>query len=210
MNTLAVEPWSAVQAGEVRWLVARELRDQLLGPNGLRLDEWLNSSQATVVKHGPHRVVYRVTLPDGQVVYVKHNFVPDLRAWLRQMVRPSKARIELDQAAAVAARGVPTIEPLALGEREVFLGACESYLVTRGLEGTQTLNTFLATTLVAMPAQRHAVVRHRLAKALGQFVARLHDVGIRHDDLHAANILVELPGDDQPGLFLIDLHAVRI
>ena len=126
-----VGAWSRVEAGGYRWSVAPDLRDPLLGAEGLRLEEWLHSGQAQIVKQGPHRIVYRVALAGGEVVYVKHNLLPDARSWLRQLVRPSKARMEFDRALAVAARGVPTVTPLALGERRAFLGACDSYLVTR-------------------------------------------------------------------------------
>jgi hypothetical protein len=182
----------------------------LFGPEGLQITQWLREGRATVVKQGPHRVVYRVALPDGQSIYIKHNLLPDARAWLRQLVRPSKARIELERVTAVAERGVATVVPLALGERRALFGACESYLITRGLDDTQSLNTFLATTLASMPHTRQAIVRQRLAKVLGRFVAKMHDGGIRHNDLHAANILVELNCDDQPRLFLIDLCAVKV
>ena len=69
--------------------LAPGLRDDLLGQEGLRLKEWLAAGQAQLVKQGPHRLVYRVTLSAGQVVYVKHNLLPDARAWLRQLVRIS-------------------------------------------------------------------------------------------------------------------------
>jgi len=201
---------SETPADAVRWWVAPGLDSALIGPDGLRLDEWLQNGQATIVKQGPHRVVYRVELSDGQVVYIKHNLVPDFRSVLRHLVRPSKARLEFDRAIAVAARGVPTIVPLALGERQAFLGTGDSFLVTRGLDDTQTLNSFLAATLVPLPPARQARVRQRLAAALGRFVAHLHDAGIRHNDLHAANILVRLTADDHPRLYLIDLSAVRL
>ena len=210
MNHAPLDAWQEVATGDIRWWVAPGMEDQLLGPDGLRLNEWLKSGQATVVKQGPHRVVYRVALTDGQVVYIKHNLVPDFRTLLRQTVRPSKSRHELDRAFAVAAHGVSTIAPLALGERKAFLGAGDSLLVTRALEETQTLNSFLAVTLVPMPPPRRSRIRQKLATALGQFVAQLHDAGIRHNDLHAANILVQLTGDDQLRLYLIDLSAVRL
>src|SRR5262249_6044502 len=115
-----------------------------------------------------------------------------------------------DRAVAIAERGVSTIAPLALGERHTKLGPGDSYIITRALDGTQTLNSFIATTLTAMSWTRQVHVRHRLAKALGRFVARLHHAGIRHTDLHAANILVRLSDDDQLELYLIDLTAVRL
>jgi tRNA A-37 threonylcarbamoyl transferase component Bud32 len=207
--TPPADRWDEVTAGDVRWRIAADLRDQLLGPDGLRLEEWLQAGQAQIVKQGPHRIVYRVSLADGQVVYLKHNLLPDSRAWLRQLVRPSKARTECDRAVAIAARGVPTVTPLAVGERQALLGACDSYIVTRSLDDTQTLNSFLATVLAPMPAPRHGRVRRNLARALGEFVARLHDAGVMHNDFHAANILVRLEGDE-PRLFLIDLNTVRL
>src|SRR5438046_690106 len=115
-----------------RWSLPLHLQTQLLGDHGLRLPEWLASGQACVVKQGPHRLVYRVELP-GLRFYIKHNLVHDQRTWLRQLVRPSKARIEYDLALAAAGRGIPTIEPLALAEQETRLGTGESILITQSL-----------------------------------------------------------------------------
>ncbi len=194
-------------AGGVRWRVAPEYHDLLLGPDGLRLGEWLASGLARVVKHGPHRTVYRVELP-GLDVHVKHFRLPDARSWLRQCVRPSKARLELDRSLAVAARGVPTVEPLALGETAGVTPG-DSFLVTRTLDDVEPLGAFLERTLTSFAPTRQARVRQRVALALADLLARLHDAGVRHDDLHAGNLLVRLGADDEPVLFPIDLHAVR-
>ena len=70
-----------------------------------RLDEWRGTGRVRVVKQGPHRTVYRVTL-DGLSFFVKHNRLHDLRAWVRQLVRPSKARTEYEHALAI---GLPAL-----------------------------------------------------------------------------------------------------
>src|SRR5262245_20522700 len=103
----APSAWNEVTAGGVRWWIVPSCREHLLGPQGLRLDEWLEAGQAQLVKKGPHRLVYRVELP-GLAFYVKHNRVPDLQTWFRQLIRPSKARIELSRIETVAERGVAT------------------------------------------------------------------------------------------------------
>src|SRR5262249_56594473 len=108
---------SQLSVGGFRWSLLPDLHAQLLNEQGLRLPEWLGAGQARVVKQGPHRIVYRVELP-GLCFYVKHNLVHDQRAWFRQLVRPSKARMEFDRVMAAAARGIPTISPLALAEPE--------------------------------------------------------------------------------------------
>ena len=91
-------------------------RDVLLGPDGLRLDEWCEAGRVVAVKSGPHRIVYRVDLPEG-VIYIKHFLVPNLRAILRQWVRRGKGRNEGKRSEQLAALGVPTIWPIALGEQ---------------------------------------------------------------------------------------------
>jgi tRNA A-37 threonylcarbamoyl transferase component Bud32 len=210
MPLKAVPPVFVQQtSGAFRWTVASEVRDLLLGPAGLRLDEWLRSGQARIIKKGPHRVVYRIELPQ-LTFFVKKNLVPDWTTWLRQLVRPSKARTEFERALAVAQRGLPTFLPLALGEEQGFLGVGGSILVTRSLEETQPLQVFLATTLAALPEPRRARLRHQAAVGLAHFVARLHDAGILHNDFHPANILVHLDPEDHLSFFLIDLNAVQL
>jgi tRNA A-37 threonylcarbamoyl transferase component Bud32 len=198
-----------VTSGGVRWQVLPEWRSLLFGPNGLRLDEWLRSGRAHVVKNGPHRTVYRVALP-GLCVYLKHHRLPDLRAWLRQLVRPAKARMEFDRALAVAARRVPTVFPIALGERSSSSGPSDSFLITQGLENTESLSDFIEKTLPQFEQGRQTRLRPLLAAALGEFVARLHDAGIVHKDLHAANLLIRLGPGDCPSLYLVDLHDVAL
>jgi serine/threonine protein kinase len=197
-----------LMAGGVRWQIRPGL-EPLFGPDGLRLNEWLAAGQAHTVKDGPHRTVYHVVLP-GRDFYLKHNRQTDRRAWLRELVRPSKARGEYEHALAVAARGVPTVEPLAIGEPCPGTGSRHSFLITRTLPETRPLNSFLESTLPQWPARRRARLRQRLAVALGHLLARMHDAGITHHDLHPGNLLLRLDADDRPELFLIDLHAVRL
>lgn len=198
-----------VTAGGFRWWIRPDQRALLLGPDGLRLEEWVGADQARIVKKGPHRIVYRVDLP-GLSFYVKHNLMPDLPTWWRGLVRPSKARMEFDRAGGVAARGVATFSVLALGEQQALLGAGESFLITQTLEDTQPLNVFAAHTLSYLPARKQTRLRLQLAIELGRLIARMHDAGIRHDDLHAGNLLVRLTEDDRLELFLIDLNSVRL
>jgi tRNA A-37 threonylcarbamoyl transferase component Bud32 len=192
----------------VRWQTRPGL-EPLFGPDGPRLDDWLAAGQAQVVKHGPHRTVYHVVLP-GLDFYLKHNRLADCRARLRELVRPSKARIEYEHARAVAARQVPTFEPLALGEPCRTTGPRDSFLITRALPETRALHSFLETTLPQWPMPRQTRLRQRLAVALGRLLARMHDAGIAHHDLHPGNLLLRLDAEDRLELFLIDLHAVRL
>src|SRR5262249_48602337 len=152
---------------------------------------WLRNGQARIVKHGPHRSVYAVALP-GLNFHVKHNRLANARAWLRELARSSKALSECLRAQSVAARQVPTVTPLAVGRRMLGLGKRESFLITRSLDATRPLDAFAVRFLPTLPPGRRATIRQRLAVALGAFLARLHEAGILHHDLHAGNVMVGL------------------
>jgi tRNA A-37 threonylcarbamoyl transferase component Bud32 len=198
-----------ILTGGMRWRVTPECRGHLLGPAGFRLQEWRETGQAVAVKHSPHRTVYRVNLP-GLTFYLKHNRVIDFRTWVRQLVRPSKAAMEFERAVAVADCGIPTAMPLGMGERIDGWGPGDNFFITRCLEDTEPLSTFIEQTLVVLETRRQVLVRQRLARELAGFIAQIHEAGVLHNDLHAGNILVRLEAEDRPRLFLIDLHGVKI
>ncbi len=205
----SLQTLTQLSVGGFHWSLLPDLHAQLLDEQGLRLPEWLQSGQARVVKQGPHRIVYRVELP-GLCFYVKHNFIHDQRAWFRQLVRPSKARLEFDRVLAATLRGIPTIAPLALAEQETRVGSGESILITQSLEDCIPLHFFLAAVLPTFAEPRAARLRQHLASELGKLVARIHEAGILHHDLHAGNLLVRVADDDRVQLFVIDLLAVKM
>ncbi len=191
------------------WQVLPGYREQLFAGGELPLAQWLARGQARIIKQAPHRTIFHVTLP-GLSCYIKHYPLQDVRSWFRQLVRPAKARTEYRRALDVARCGVPTFVPLALGERLSLLGTGESYLVTRELDGAEPLQYFLDHTLPTRSGCQRSRLCQDIARELGRLLAHMHDAGIRHDDLHAGNLLIRLDADSRPHLFLIDLHAVRL
>jgi tRNA A-37 threonylcarbamoyl transferase component Bud32 len=200
-----------VRVAGFRWHLSEALAgppgEGLFGPGGLRLEEWLAAGQAEVVKQTPHRAVYRVVLP-GLDFHVKH-YKGDRRDRLRRLLRGSRAAREYAVGREVAARGVPAPEVLAWGESASRLGPSDSFLLTRTVPDAVPLVDFLESRLPALPRPLRAVLLQRLARALGEFLARKHRSGVRHDDLHPGNLLVRFPGGE-PELALIDLHAARL
>jgi tRNA A-37 threonylcarbamoyl transferase component Bud32 len=190
-------------APRVRWRVAPAFRGRL--PEGLPPTP---DEGACLIKHGPHRTVWKLGL-DGMAVYWKHCRLLGIRGWLRQCLRPPKARIEFDKALALTERGVPTVEPVAWGSRRLFWPS-DSYLITRSLDHTEPLDRFLETTLSTLPPGRVAEVRRAVADELGKFLAKLHDAGVSHPDLHPGNLLIDLPPAGPPRFYLIDLHDARL
>ncbi len=98
-------------------------------------------------------------------------------------------------------RGVKVPEPLALGTPgRTRLPAKRAVVVLRAIPGAVTLEDILLGK-AAGPAPRHD-----LARRAGRLICAMHDAGVRHPDLHAANLLVSPDGE----LNLIDFHSARI
>jgi tRNA A-37 threonylcarbamoyl transferase component Bud32 len=201
--------WEWARAGDVGWWVRGDWKHALIGPRGLRLDEWKDTGKLTVVKTGPHRVVYRAELDEG-AVFVKHFLVPGLRAKVRQWVRRGKGRNEGRRTRYLSEIGVPTITPIALGEQRKNFFLFENYLITHAITDAVPLDEFLERRLLQMAPDRQARIRQRLARALGLLTARLHNSGFIHQDFHPGNVLVRMEADDQPRLAMIDLDALRV
>jgi tRNA A-37 threonylcarbamoyl transferase component Bud32 len=194
--------------GDVFWRVRSDVTELLFNAAGLRLAEWLSSGQASIIKHGPHRTVYHVTF-GTRSIYIKHHRVPNARAMLSQWVQSSKGRRELACIENATARAIPTIEPLALGEQRRAGLVLENYLITEGLDDVQSLDRFVQETFAALPAGRCAQVRRNLTNGLAELVAKLHEAGVLHPDLHSGNVLVRLRDDNSVELFLIDLQEAQ-
>src|SRR5947209_10817249 len=189
----------AEEVGGVRWELSDRLRHRFADGEAFR--DWLCTSNVQIVKHGPHRTVYRITGPDLDV-HLKKDRPLGLRGRLRSWLRPLKARREYDRACECQARGVATPHPLAWGVSEQ---PRSSWLVTETLPDARPLLAVLE-----QPMTGAFEARQVIAEMLGAYVARLHAAAVFHHDLHPGNILIRWPADGPPEFALIDLHAVRL
>ncbi|WP_435017516.1 lipopolysaccharide kinase InaA family protein [Tundrisphaera sp. TA3] len=201
--------WSWEKADDTGWWVRTDWSQALLRDGRLPLDEWKRDGRLRTVKRGPHRVVYRADLAEGPV-YVKHFLVPNLRAKARQWFRAGKGRNEGRRAAKLEAIGVPTITPVALGERRVGKFLLENFLVTKEIPNTVPLDEFVERRMPLMSEARQGKLRRDLARVLADLTARLHDAGFVHNDFHPGNVLIRIEADDSLRLAVIDLDALRV
>jgi len=203
----AVGEWLSLSVGCVDWQVKSEFANVL--ENRAILEQLRVAESGEVIKTGVHRTVFRRELPSG-VVFVKHFRIAGWRSLAQNLVRPCKAELESRAVRRVAEIGIPTADVLAIGRVWHNGMVRDNYLVTRDLVASQ-LDQFLQRQSPGT-GEEHLQFRTRLAEALGRVAGRLHAAGIEHTDFHPGNILIRGDGaepEDQPQLWLIDLHAAR-
>jgi len=201
---------------EARWQALSDWAPILLGPDGLRLNQWRARGEARVVKHGPHRTVYAVELAD-RAFHVKHYRCNRTMDVARHLVRASSARREWRKATEVARRGIPTVRPIACQEELRGGIVSDSYFVSQTLPDVCSLEQYTVERLKRLSPGELGRVRRRIVEALARFAARVHLAGIYHNDLHSGNLLLRLDGLGSSGLptadhltfHLIDVPGVR-
>ncbi len=96
------------------------------------------------------------------------SWCPNRRAMLRQWVRRGKGRNEGKRSQHLAAIGVPTITPVALGEQRKRKFLFENYLVTPAISDAIPLDEFVEQQLPSWPEPRRSRVRQKLAERPGR------------------------------------------
>lgn len=195
----------------VHWIAPPQWHAMLSENGQPPLAQWLRDGQAVVIKHGPHRTVYRVRVPGGQY-YLKHDHGNGwLKALLHRLTR-SKAHREWVKTQRLMSFRLQTVPPVAWGEVRRAGLPRESFFVTEAVEA-YSLEQWLRTRLPNMAPRAAERVRRDLAVRLAHLIAELHRCGVLHDDLHAGNLLLETSSRDQPDepprLLLIDMPNVR-
>jgi tRNA A-37 threonylcarbamoyl transferase component Bud32 len=206
----------AKSSAPVEWQVVPGWRDLLLGPQGLKLDEWLDEGRARVVKRGPLRTIYRVDLAE-RTVFVKH--VRCARLWQagRNLLLASASRREYTRAVEIARRQVPAVSPVAFGELHRHGLVHDNYLITEADPWACTWEQFMRDVLPRWKSLEQISIRRKLCTSLARLCAAAHRAGVFHDDLHVGNVLVRVGtchADRHdvrlPELVLIDLPGVRL
>jgi hypothetical protein len=194
--------------GRTRWRALAEFADDLFDNRALISPTDRAGFGGEIVKSGPHRTVTRLRLTNG-TIYLKHNKTRDWMRLLQSLFRPSKAVREWNAARRVAARGVATIETVAVGRTTSGAFVTDDYLVTREIEHTQSVVEYLTFEAPCLSPRLQAVFRRQLATQLGVLAARLHGGGLVHGDFHADNILIRAESGGSLRVWLVDLQEVH-
>lgn len=146
------------------------------------------------------REVALAELPGYGEVVIKRYLPAQWPKALWNALRGSQWRREWRSAQRLRELGIPTPEPLAMGERSRWRIPEEGLLVSRAIQNALTLTVYLA------EKQRDP---GPVLRALGNLLAEMHNLGVLHRDLHAGNLLVAEPGERCLEFWILDLHRVR-
>jgi serine/threonine protein kinase len=154
-----------------------------------------------LVKHNSRREVWRVTCGDRNY-FVKIYHPTDALAKLKLIFRGPAATREWAVGTYAEAHAIDTVVPVATALKGFHGTGGASLLITEAVDGVEPLNDYW----LRIRHDRHRA--NLLNESLAKLIARAHQCGFQHDDMHPGNILVKESGRRGEVLF-VDLHSVR-
>jgi tRNA A-37 threonylcarbamoyl transferase component Bud32 len=189
----------------VRDLDGELLRSLLADP-----DAAIRREDIRVLKTSPSSTVIALDHPSGgspgQVVLKRFHVRSGSAPWVG-MLRPTAALRSWAFGHGLRERCLPTARPLAVVHRYRAGTPREGYLLTERIVGATELHDWLRHLAGLGSRQRTAALRSRI-DCIARLVRDLHERGLTHRDLKAANFLTPLDPADHRAWF-IDLVGVR-
>ncbi len=161
------------------------------------------------VKNHAQREVWRAHLLGGEY-FLKYSFnrgwAADLKAWLRG----SPARREWQGGCVALRRGLAAVRPVAYCDALRRDGRRCCLLVTPAVTPSLPLHEFWRHLSADPDPRRRRADARRLIDDLACLVARAHQAGFAHLDMHAANLLVQTVGPRRYRPLFVDLQSARL
>jgi tRNA A-37 threonylcarbamoyl transferase component Bud32 len=154
-----------------------------------------------LTKHSP-RVIVSLTQRGDRTFAVKHFRTPYFWDRLKDLLRRSKGRKAWIGGNGLKARGISSVQPLALVETSQWLGPKESLFLMETLEGSQELDRYVLHGLGNFRRKRMFI------QAFAGWLADLYNKGIYHRDMKTCNFLVH-EKQKSWNFYLLDLEDVK-
>lgn len=154
------------------------------------------------IKKNGQRDVWRIERPGG-VYFLKRYRNDSPIARLKTLLRGPVAEFEADVGEYAERFAIAAVRPVACAWRGTRRASTCSMLITAGVPGAMPLCDYWLT-IRDDPARARATSR-----SVARLVARAHQCGFHHLDMHAGNIIVQTEACPAPRPLFVDLHDVR-
>lgn len=197
------------------WQYIEESHRELLRRNGLQgFSDFMTFQGGKILKRLPTRTILRVDLPsesETKTFFLKrHKDIlrfTDIMRSLSSGFSISWGRKEWEVIQAFQKLGIPTLTPIAAGERFSRLRQ-ESFLMTEELIGFHTLELFLRDHF-APPLSLDLIHEKRtLIQELAWFTRRMHRAGFNHRDFYCCHIFIRRKEDGRLDWRILDLQRI--
>ncbi len=203
--------WQAVKVSVngITWRVRPGWEWVIVGP---KAPHWLHlvaEPHAEPVKRNIARQVWRVSIGDEEF-FAKLYRETGAGGMIRALVRGPGCSLEWRATCHANQHQIDTVEPVAYGSIGLRGLGGPGILITRALPEAVPLYVYWEQRI---PPAGAAVRRRRanaIIEATAAAVARAHQYGFHHRDLHSGNLLVSPSTSDKPRVAFVDLHNVRI
>jgi tRNA A-37 threonylcarbamoyl transferase component Bud32 len=160
------------------------------------------------VKDNARREVWRATI-HGVPYYLKYHFWDSWQRRLRHLFRAPSCQAEWEGGQFARCADIAAVRPVAYTMDLRRSGRRCALLVSEAIEPAQPLNEFWRQLQADEDRARSRRDAAQLTELLAEMIARAHQAGFEHLDMHAANILVQTLGLRQYRTVFIDLQSAR-
>jgi len=206
-TTIANDFWVEHLIDSHKWLIRNNWLPLFESDN---CPDWLdleNDPRASLVKSNQGRGVWRVQI-DSHQVFVKisqptHRWAP----WRRFFLGSDSAH-ERRIGDYAATHGIDTVKYVAVSDIKIPGERPLSILISEGLPNASSLMDFWSELNGNDPQTRR--IKNQVIDGAACLIARAHQNGFQHSDLHAGNVLVVPDKDGNYRVLFVDLHNVHI
>lgn len=161
------------------------------------------------VKHNATRVVWSARI-DGALYYLKYYAHHGWLATLKRLLLGPACETEWKSGVYASQAGISAVRPVAYAERVGCDGGMCSLLVTEAVEPGYPLSEYWRTMQADDDTRRRRRDTTELIDLLAEMIARAHQSGFEHRDMHAANILVHPLSPGRYRTVFVDLQRARL
>jgi len=204
------EGYTTFYCQDVQWFIREDTPTAVTESVIPTLSSSVFYQQNQPIKKGRKKSIWLLTVPGDETYIIKRYLSTHLFTRLKNFITSSKAVRELKAAAAIARRDIPTITPVAVGEKGRWGLVNEGYVVLEKLKRCQDLNNYFLKEYPATPSREKLIEKRKIIKELGIVARKALSGGILQSDFSLNNFLLAGDSAGSMKLYLSDFEKISI